>query len=770
VRRIYQVTAADVGATLRVSVTARSAGGSASALSDPTVPAVATDAPLASAPPVISGEAREGRTLKASPGSWRRPAPNAYAFQWLRCDADGASCAPVDSATSSAHALGSDDVGHTLRVQLGGSNAAGASSVLSGPSAVVAPAGEAPASTSPPRLSGAAVSGSRLALSNGGWSGAQARSFSYSWQRCDANGAACTAIAGAHDAGYVLGTGDVAHRVRATVTATNGDGSSVAYSAPTRVVTPLAPVNRVLPRIRGQLAVGSTLTAAAGVWTGAGPISYSLQWARFDAKAGPQPIPGADRASYTLAAADAGQRLLVQVTAQNSRGAVFSNSTLTGRVAGAPASAPHNTSRPTISGEARDGKTLQASHGGWQGTAPISYSYQWLRCNTSGGGCSALGYASSASYVLRTADVGHRLRVEVRASNGGGSATVLSDPTAVVAARGEAPASSSPPSLSGSAVVGSTLSLSNGSWRGTQPFSFKYWWQRCDVNGNNCATIGGATSHTYTLGKSDFGHRLRGAVQARNDAGESTAYSAASSVVTSLAPFNTKAPAISGSAVSGSTLKASTGSWSGSSPISYFYQWARFNSKGGYDPIAGAVHSSYTAVEADVGHKLLVQVKAQNSHGSAFANSAAVGPVQAGKSPPPPPSSSSGAVELSGHVISVPATSVSLPNRLIVSGVKYIPSVIRTRKPFIARFRVTDTQGHVVRGANVFVLGIPYGWVLPPGTHQTDMQGYVNVRMVPEANLPLRRGALVVYVRASKPGGRLIAGVSGSRLTQVLIR
>jgi hypothetical protein len=118
----------------------------------------------------------------------------------------------------------------------------------------------------------------------------------------------------------------------------------------------------------------------------------------------------------------------------------------------------------------------------------------------------------------------------------------------------------------------------------------------------------------------------------------------------------------------------------------------------------------------------------------------------------------------------VPATSVSLPDRLIVSGVRYSPSVLTSRAPFTARFRVTDSQGHVVRGANVFALGIPYGWVLPPGTHQTDVQGYATFRMVPEASMPLRRGALVVYVRASKPGGRLIAGVAGGRLTQVLIR
>ena len=42
--------------------------------------------------------------------------------------------------------------------------------------------------------------------------------------------------------------------------------------------------------------------------------------------------------------------------------------------------------------------------------------------------------------------------------------------------------------------------------------------------------------------------------------------------------------------------------------------------------------------------------------------------------------------------------------------------------------------------------------------------------MSPTANMPLRRGALVVFVRARKPGDNLLAGVSTRRLVQVSIR
>ena len=36
-------------------------------------------------------------------------------------------------------------------------------------------------------------------------------------------------------------------------------------------------------------------------------------------------------------------------------------------------------------------------------------------------------------------------------------------------------------------------------WNGSAPFTYTYAWLRCDTSGNNCTTISGATSSTYTL-------------------------------------------------------------------------------------------------------------------------------------------------------------------------------------------------------------------------------------------------------------------------------
>ncbi len=80
------------------------------------------------------------------------------------------------------------------------------------------------------------------------------------------------------------------------------------------------------------------------------------------------------------------------------------------------------------------------------------------------------------------------------------------------------PVENSPPTVSGTAVQGQTLSTRSGSW-GASPTGYSYSWQDCDAAGNNCAPIGGATSSSYVVQASDAGHTIRSVVTARNSVG-----------------------------------------------------------------------------------------------------------------------------------------------------------------------------------------------------------------------------------------------------------
>jgi hypothetical protein len=319
-----------------------------------------------------------------------------------------------------------------------------------------------------------------------------------------------------------------------------------------------------------------------------------------------------------------------------------------------------------------------------------------------------------------------------------------------------APSNTSLPSISGSAKDGSLLTASHGSWTGS-PTSYAYAWERCDNSGGSCAAIGGATSKEYTLTSSDVNNRIRVVVTATNSSGSGTATSRPTNTVqaTGTAPKNTSAPALSGAAKEGSVLTVDKGGWTGTNPITYAYQWQRCDATGGNCAnVAGATNPTYTATSADVANVLRANVTATNSKGSTLATSPETGIIA-------PATTGSRTISIS---------QVSLPNRLVVDNVKFAPTVLTSRAPVAARFHVSDTRGFSISGALVYALGLPYGWVRNAPEVTTDATGWATIPLNPTANMPLRPGALVIFVRARKPGDNLLAGVSTRRLVQVSIR
>jgi hypothetical protein len=206
-----------------------------------------------------------------------------------------------------------------------------------------------------------------------------------------------------------------------------GGTASVVVTVPTGPVAPALLVPPAAPS--GNPVVGDVLTADAGQWNGTAPFGYAFQWMRCDTSGSNcSDVANATGPTYTPQPADVGSTIEAQVTASNGGGSDAAASAPSGAVIAA--AAPVNTSGPGITplGEPALGVTYDASSGIWSGTPVITYAYQWLRCDALGAGCQPIAAATGPSYVLTAIDLNRSLRVQVTATNSGGSGSALSLP------------------------------------------------------------------------------------------------------------------------------------------------------------------------------------------------------------------------------------------------------------------------------------------------------------------------------------------------------
>jgi hypothetical protein len=289
---------------------------------------------------------------------------------------------------------------------------------------------------------------------------------------------------------------------------------------------------------------------------------------------------------------------------------------------------PRNLSYPTITLTSGDsspvvGHFLSSSVGSWEGEFPISYKYQWKRCEAAdpvNGTCVDIAGAISSFYVPVAADTGKRLRLQVTASNSLGTTAQNSEVTAVVIAI--APKLRVTPEIAGGNVVDTPLTLAGAVWDGSAPLVFTYSWRRCNPVGDlaSCVEIPGATLATYTPTVQDIGFSIRVWLTATNAQGTDSGITNHTFPIVDkqhFAPSAATSPTVAGTAGLGRQLTANIGVYSGDAPVKTAFTWQRCDATGrACRLIAGATKIVYFPTSSDVGYTLRITVTATNGYGN----------------------------------------------------------------------------------------------------------------------------------------------------------
>jgi hypothetical protein len=337
---------------------------------------------------------------------------------------------------------------------------------------------------------------------------------------------------------------------------------------------------------------------------------------------------------------------------------------------------------------------------------------------------------------------------------------------AVLAATGSAastaaPVNTSPPTLAGTPQEGQTLTASPGTYSGTTPITYSYQYRRCDKTGGSCSDIGGSTTQTtYKLTSADVGNTVRVRVTASNSSGSTTATSVPSAVIQKASPApappkNTSAPTLSGTPQEGQTLTANPGSYSGSTPITYQFQYRRCDKTGGSCSNSGGTTTQtiYKLTSADVGDTIRVNVTATNKDGATTATSAATGVIAA-------PPVTNGCPSGSGGI---DVSKLSLPARLAIDGQQASPTVVRrSTSDLTLRFHVSACGGRPVMGALMYATAVPFEQFNVPPEASSGSDGWATLTLHKASRFPAssHEQLLAVFVRARKSGENLIGGIS----------
>jgi hypothetical protein len=236
-------------------------------------------------------------------------------------------------------------------------------------------------------------------------------------------------------------------------------------------------------------------------WRGSPVGTISAAWYRCDVQqpalvenvsnstalpAGCEWISGATSTSYTPSDADLEHFLGMQLTATNSVGSYVVRTATSRSVT----DDVKNVVPPTLEGGRTSGETISVQDGTWTGTPAPTLSRKWFHCPTSRdqgasvSGCTEIAGQTSSTLTLTPAMAGRFIVAQVTGQNFAYGQTDEVVTLAVTTASSlqilEIPVSTSRPTLSGPANVGNSLTMTVGTWRGTEAPTFSHRWIVCD--------------------------------------------------------------------------------------------------------------------------------------------------------------------------------------------------------------------------------------------------------------------------------------------------
>jgi hypothetical protein len=560
----YTIQPLDRGSSITLEVTAQKSSYNAVIVTSPATNIITNGSLLLSPTPSISGSAVVAGVLVANAGVWDSGVSLTY--QWLRGGV------AVSGATGSSYTLLPSDLGAVFTVSVSGAmsgfvsvtRTSAATSAVTAGSLTLAPV---------PTVSGVLAVGQVLTVATGVWDDGVV--FSYQWLRGG------SPIVGATSTNYTLLPADRGFAFSVAVTATKVGYVSTTLASPStssvefgsQVLSP-SPVITVSGS--GAIVVGSTLSVAAGVWDSG--VSLSYQWFRSGS-----PVAGQTGSSYVLTSDDFGADISVTVSGVRSGYSTVVRSASV--VSPVDFGSLILTPTPVISGQVRVGALLTVVSGTWD--SGVVLSYRWFR-----DGEEILGQTES-TYRLSSSDFDKTISVSVSAFKAGYNSVTKTSADSLKVGSGVLVLTPLPV-INGLAAVGSTLTVSAGTW--DSGVSLTYQWLR------NGFEVAGATETSYLLSLEDRNAAMSVRVTGtRDNYLTASRRSWASQIVDNGLLVNAPTPVISGQTIVGQMLTATSGVWPDG--VSLSFQWFRHGFL-----IPDARSASYTLTAEDAEAQLMVQI------------------------------------------------------------------------------------------------------------------------------------------------------------------